>query len=171
MPNSHSAAQQGSDPVAHPPDPEAAWHEPQHMSVRGILWSAAGLCAVALAIHLVSYWLLDAKTQQARREQPEPFPLARAIPSPPRPEPLLEGIEQLNAREKYQSLAPLYALENQRLHEYGWIDRTRRVAHVPITEAMRMLVENHLLSARSQDANRPQHKDYSSANSGRGTVK
>jgi hypothetical protein len=47
-------------------------------------------------------------------------------------------------------------LEEERLHQYGWVDRARGVAHIPIDEAMDLVVtENRGDDARSATGGSP----------------
>lgn len=41
-------------------------------------------------------------------------------------------------------LARLHRRTNERLHTYGWVDSTRRIVHIPIERAMRLVAERGL---------------------------
>ncbi len=70
-------------------------------------------------------------------------------------EPRLEGIEMMSAT----STANLNAEEN-RLQNYGWIDREKRIVHIPIQAAMELAIEQGWLrSAVPTPDNRPKQPD------------
>src|SRR5262245_55879457 len=75
-----------SEPTRDNPDVR---HETSDVSVRGILYPAGALVAVALVIHVGSWLLFDYLLARERRAKPDLFPLAaeeRQRLAPPRPD-------------------------------------------------------------------------------------
>jgi hypothetical protein len=125
-----------TDEANRKPSPRAveAGHEPDVVSVRGVLWFAFWLFAVAVAIHVGLWGLLRLFQFQVTRRQPEIAPAVRAslqrTPAAPRLETL-----PLVPRER------LRADEDARLTSYGWINRPGGIARIPIDAAMRIVAE------------------------------
>jgi hypothetical protein len=118
-------------------------HETTDVNIRGIFTFAAGLFSAAVVIHFF-VWLLFAyfSTREAARVAPE-YPLAAGQQTRLPPEPRL----QTNPR---QDLADLRAQEDAVLNSYGWVDRNAGVVRIPISEAMKLMVERGL-PAREQN--------------------
>ena len=51
-------------------------HEPSDVSVRGILWFAAGLVVLAVAVHVGLAWMYSVLARQERERKASQFPLA-----------------------------------------------------------------------------------------------
>ncbi|MEA1834355.1 hypothetical protein U8607_19860 [Methylobacterium durans] len=108
------------DVVGHaPPGTEA----PGTIALRPILITGACIAAFTAAtlggLHLYYRTEIKGPLQQAPRDFPEP----RLQASPAR------------------DLARMLAEERARLEGYGWVDRERGIARIPVTEAMRLLAE------------------------------
>jgi hypothetical protein len=61
-----------------PPQNPAVSYEPTDVDVRGILWFAGGLVAVAVSVHLLLWWMFDAFGAREDREKRSRFPLSAA---------------------------------------------------------------------------------------------
>lgn len=112
----------------------AAGHEPDVVSVRGVLWFGFWLFAAAVAIHVGLWGLLRLFQVEATRKQPEIPPAVRASLQRTPAAPRLEALP-LVPRER------LRADEEARLSGYGWINRAGGVARIPIDAAMRIVAE------------------------------
>jgi len=113
------------------PDPQlglsASGHETSDASVRGVVYTLAGLALgaglVALLIYGVFRYLADHPLSEARANPME----SAAPPVPPAPRiedhPTIE-IEQLHAQE------------DAILSTYGWTDKDKGIVRIPIDRAM-----------------------------------
>lgn len=118
-------------------NPDVA-HEASDVDVKAILGFAAALAVTAVVIHIALYGLLRFyEHRETRRASP-----VIAQPKEERPEPRL----QVSPRA---DLAALRRAEERLLHSYGWVDREKNIARVPIERAMEMVVQKGL-PARKQ---------------------
>ena len=46
--------------------------------------------------------------------------------------------------------------EDAALHSYGWVDKNAGTVHIPIEDAMRLMLERGALTTRPVDASKPQ---------------
>ena len=103
-----------------------------------VLLTLGVLLVVAFAALLVTglprYF---AQRQAALVEAPSPL----AEPQPPPPEPHLQS-------DPAAALERLRAQEDGRLNGYGWVDRQKQVAHIPIDTAIDVLLEKGLPARR-----------------------
>jgi hypothetical protein len=91
-----------------------------------LLLAAVVLCLTAVA------WLLHGYQQQADARQPPLSALER--------EPLLPPAPRLQAQPRQEGERQLAA---QRIHldSFGWVDRERRIVHIPLEQARSILLE------------------------------
>ena len=54
----------------------------------------------------------------------------------------------------FRSLYTFRQSEDQFLHQYGWLNRDQGVVHIPVEQAMRLLVQKGL-PTRAQDPSQP----------------
>jgi len=123
--------------------PPGAGYEHTDASARTILKFLAWLAGFALLIHAGLALLFNLFVEQrVEREAPQ-YPLA--IGEGPRvpPEPRLQRFPR-------EDIMNFRLGEEALLHQYGWVDRTAGVVHIPIEEAMRLTVERGMPS-RQQD--------------------
>jgi hypothetical protein len=118
------------------------------VSIRGVLlfafWLAAGLIASGIAMLLLFRTLEKKSLAEDRRLSPM---IAASLARTP-PEPRLEAYP----------LAPrqvLRAQEDEVLTTYGWVDKDRGIARIPIDRAMELLVERGLPPAKPMEAHAP----------------
>lgn len=117
-------------------------YEPTDVHGTGILWFAAALLATAIVIFLVVYGLhrYFAATAQVGPQLRRPVSqaatrtsrLSNQVPLQGSPDSRDFGPHELAARRQ---------AEDRILTSYGWVDRSRGIARVPIRAAMRLLVE------------------------------
>jgi hypothetical protein len=106
-------------------------HETSDMNPKYILYFAVGLTVVAIVIQLGLWWMFkQLETEQARRETQ---PILAEAPKPV-PEPRLQVSPQDDLQE-------LLRRENEILTTYGWIDREKGTARIPIDRAMQLFLE------------------------------
>jgi hypothetical protein len=72
----------------------------------------------------------------AVRNDPARHPLATTQAQAP-PEPRLQP-------DPVHDVERMRAAEEQRLHSYGWVDKEKGVAHIPIEQAMELVVRRGL---------------------------
>jgi hypothetical protein len=112
-------------------------HETSDVSVRGVLGFGAAMVVVAVILHVLLWWMFDWFQAKDAAEKPGQSPWARTTEKRLPPEPRLEGIET----------APVQRTEQEaeaRLHRYGWVDREKGIVHMPIQEAMQLLLERQV---------------------------
>jgi len=118
-------------------------HETSDASVGAVFAFGVGLMILG-AVILFLVWLLFGyfKGHDAASGTRE-FPLAIEQQNRLPPEPRL----QTNPR---QDLIELRAKEDKVLYSYGWVDKNAGVVRIPITEAMKLMVERGLPSRQAE---------------------
>jgi hypothetical protein len=137
----------------HTQNPKSLGHEPISADVGAIHRTGAGLAAVVLVSFLVVAGLMKFYAWEDHVVPREP--VAKQVPTP-------TGTPQLNP-EQPMELQKLRARERQLLDSYGWTDRAAGVAHIPITDAMKIIAAEGLPetppsaieSAEQAGSNRP----------------
>jgi hypothetical protein len=114
-------------------EPTNAGYETRDIRPRGIVLLGAALAAVAIAVHVLLWWLFGRLESRAQRNDPPVSPLARSAEPAPGP--------QLELKLDYRQFERGDAAQ---LESYGWIDREQRIVHIPIERAMQLLVERGL---------------------------
>jgi hypothetical protein len=102
----------------------------------------------AIVVHVglgLMYWLLI--RQSTARLDTREYPLA--VNDPPHL-PAEPRLQQFPRNEFYE----FRMKEDAVLNRYGWVDKNAGTVHIPIEDAMRIMVERGLLS-REQDASQP----------------
>src|SRR4051812_48342553 len=110
-------------------------HEARDVNVRGVVWFAAGLVVCAVVIHLVVAGLFVV----FKRGHQSPDPPSRIVLEPHvlAPEPRLQAnpIPEMNR---------FRASDEEKLNSYGWIDKERGIARIPIDRAMDLIAQRGL---------------------------
>lgn len=133
-PASHGHGGDGHGPAAHGAHGHgglAINHEPRDVPVRPLIW---GMVAVGLTtvFALVFVWFVYFGFNQ---ELPENMAEPTAIIESRLPTgPLLEENPEANTER-------VIAEQETRLENYGWVDRQREIVHLPIDEAMQLILE------------------------------
>jgi hypothetical protein len=110
-------------------------HELSDLSARGISLFGLGLALLVIVALLVCYGLLVLlRDSQARRAEP-PSAL-----SPSRERPVGPQLEV----QPGQAMKEVRRQEEKHLKSYGWIDREKGLAHIPIERAMDILADKGL---------------------------
>lgn len=105
--------------------------------------------AVAAAVIHVGLALLFGLFVEQRTERGEPrFPLAATQGGQLPPEPRLQRFPR-------EELMKFRLGEEQLLQNYGWVDRGAGTVRIPITEAMRLLLERRMLESAPEDGGPP----------------
>jgi hypothetical protein len=125
-------------------------YEQRDLSAFGILGFLAGLAVVGIVLHIVLYGVFIYLDQYTKKHQPELNPLV-ANPSvdtrkPPPTEADKFPLPRLETNELGQ-LRDRRLEEEQILNSYGWVDEKAGTAHIPIEQAIKIVVEQGLPTA------------------------
>jgi len=120
-------------------------YERSDANVRGVLWFLAMLTVAGLAITLIlaglyKYFAGPGVSLSERRPTAEVY--ARQ-PRPPQPRLQADPVAENNE---------LRAVQEQRLSSYGWVDEKAGRAHIPIADAMDLLVQRGIPARPPQPA-------------------
>ncbi len=111
--------------------------EPTDVATRPIVLSVALLAVFTVVFtgagHLVYFGLAE----RERANSPEPSPLAEQYAAKAPPEPRLQVHPKTD-------LDVMHAAEDKILFGWGWQDKEKGIAHVPIERAMQMIVAKNL---------------------------
>lgn len=109
----------------------AVAYESRDVNVRALVWVGAGVLIAAVIISVGMGRLYHFYRSDSRNESGD----GRQGLQPRRPPaPRLQLSPAADLKE-YRTVA------DQRLHEYGWIDRPAGIVRIPIAQAMRLIVE------------------------------
>jgi len=106
----------------------------QEIDRGGIVKIGIWLAVVTVAGFLIAWLAYRALASGAAQADPAPSPIAAAREQPLPPGP------QLQPRPE-EELARYRAQVSERLSTWGWVDREKNVAHVPIERAIEMVAE------------------------------
>ena len=131
-------------------NPEVA-HEESDINVRALLMSAVVLTVVTIVSHLIIYFGFGWLERSAAANEAPVSPLARPatqMPATTTASPVFNersdtGGPQLLTNE-YMALEKHRTDETRRLQGYGWVNEGAGVAHIPIDEAKKLLVQRGL---------------------------
>ena len=145
----HSALSHASadDQYLETPPGSTYEHTDAHVGpmVKFAIWLVVSAIIVEVGLAAM-YWLLIRESTE--RVDTQRYPLA--VNTPPRL-PAEPRLQQFPRTELYD----FRMKENQQLHSYGWVDKNAGTVHIPIDDAMRLMLERNILTSRPQDANRP----------------
>jgi hypothetical protein len=129
--------------------PPGSTYEHTDAQVGPMMKFALWLVISAVIVHVglaAMYWLLIRESSE--RVDAARYPLA--VNAPPRlpPEPRLQ---QFPRNELYE----FRTKEDAQLHSYGWVDKNAGTVHIPIEDAMRLMLDRGALTSRPVDASKP----------------
>ncbi len=104
----------------------------------GVMKAGMILLVVAVAVHLLMWLTFDFFQAREAREDPKPSPMFQKNQRPPNPQ------LQINEIQDYKKRA---AAEDQILNSYGWVDSQKGVVRIPISEAMKLVVQKEKAAA------------------------
>jgi hypothetical protein len=140
--------------AAGPPTNPTTRFERQDVNTLGVAVVGAILAAVVVVGCFVSWWVFDFLQARDRARKVSPFPLAVEERGRLPAEPRLEEVERMEAAKNGQPATRLYSAELDRLDRpYGWVDEEKKIAHIPIDQAMELIVEQKRLRSRPDAAN------------------
>lgn len=108
------------------------------VSVPGVVWSTVGLAVVCVIGMLITWGMQGYFAARADVAQPSPIPEANESRLPEGP--LLQRAPEAELEAMRHEMA-------ERLDGYGWVDKATGVAHIPIDEAMDLLVQQGSVAA------------------------
>lgn len=144
MAHEHAAHRSADDEYLGVPESS---YEHTDANVWAIVKLGLWLVVTAIVVHFgigVMYRML---IERAKVTEQQPYPLAVSAEAKLPPEPRLQA-------QPASEIGDFRAVEEQRLHGYGWVDKDAGVVHIPIEEAMRLTIERGL-PARPEDAGQP----------------
>jgi hypothetical protein len=127
-------------------------YEGPGIDTRRTLFSAAVVVATVVISCVVSREIYSGMVRPSIDRSSTPlYGEGLVLPAEPR----LEGIEMMSAAGAATSAA-----DEDRLQQFGWIDREKKIVHIPIQKAMELAVEQGWLrSAAPPPDDRPKHTD------------
>jgi hypothetical protein len=111
-------------------------HEHSDVNIRTILAFGGGLAAVVVVCAVLMWGLFRVLEGQAAENDPQVSPLARPAGQPPLGPVLLTN--------EPATLEKLREQELKTLQGYGWVDQPGGVAHMPIADAKKLIVQRGL---------------------------
>jgi len=117
------------------------------------------ISAVIVHIGLAAmYWLLVRESTERVDTRRYPLAVNGRLPAEPR-------LQQFPRNELYE----FRMKEDAELHTYGWVDKNAGTVHIPIEDAMRLMLQRGVFTSRPQDASASAQADLfpSDASSGR----
>jgi hypothetical protein len=129
--------------------PPGATYEHTDAHVRPMVRFALWLVVSAIIVHVglaAMYWLLVREATE--RVDSQRYPLAVNTPARLPAEPRLQ---QFPRNELYD----FRTKEEQQLRSYGWVDKNAGTVHIPIDDAMRLMLERNILTSRPPNTNAP----------------
>lgn len=115
---------------------ESVAYERRDVNARAIFWIGVAMIIAAVVIHTVVWWLFDAFDRREAQKGRPPASLVHA-PRPAPPDPRLQTDAPADLRE-------LRDAKERELESYGWVDRQKGVVHIPVEQAMTILVQRGL---------------------------
>jgi len=130
--------------------PPGAAYEHTDASVWLIVKFLWWLLVSAVVIHVGLGFFYELLIRQSVEVGEQPYPLAASASQPARlpPQPRLQ---QFPRNDLYQFRIG----EEDLLERYGWMNKEAGIAHIPVSEAMRLTIERGLLQSRPADAAPP----------------
>jgi hypothetical protein len=109
-------------------------HEESDVNVAAIIRYGIGLLVIGALIHAFLWWLVGTYERQSQRAQTQVYPLAAGQQNRLPPSPRFQENPQ-------QELQDLRTKQKALLEGYGWVNKEAGIAHIPIEDAMKMVVE------------------------------
>jgi hypothetical protein len=113
-------------------------HEHSDINIRAVLGFAAGLVVVTMVVYLLMWGLFVGLEHNAASNDPQLSPLS--VPAGQEP----AGVRLLT--NEPAALREMREAEAKQLDGYGWVNQAAGVAHMPIAEAKKKLLERGLPS-------------------------
>jgi hypothetical protein len=119
--------------------PPGAEYEHTDANVWMIVKFGIWLVVSAIVIHFGLGFMFSMLKEQAIKTQPNEYPLAASaeprVPPAPR-------LQQFPRNDLYEFRTE----QEQKLHSYGWVNKDAGTVHIPIEQAMQMVIQRGLAS-------------------------
>ena len=131
--------------------PPGAEYEHTDASVWTIVQFGIWLTVAAVIIHVglgLMYSLLIEQANKTEQSQPARYPIATGAEPrlPPAPR-----LQQFPRTEMYEVRRD----QDAKLNSYGWVNKDAGTVHIPISDAMKLVLQRGDLQTRAQEANQP----------------
>ena len=141
--------------------PPGSTYEHTDAHVGAMIKFGIWLLVSAVIVHVglaAMYWLLVRESTERVDTRRYPLAVNGRLPAEPRLQPFPRN-ELYEFRMK----------EEAELHSYGWVDKNAGTVHIPIEDAMRLMLQRGVFTSRPQDAAPSAQADLlpSDASSGR----
>ena len=143
-------------------NPEVSF-EPEDLQARPIITALIGLGLACIAIYFIVLWMYTFLDRYQATHQTGASPLVATQTDTRHITPAqIEGFPQprLETDERGQ-LDSIRIKEEETLNSYGWVDESAGVVHIPIQQAMQLLVEQGLPTRPSADGDTRAEEDRS----------
>jgi hypothetical protein len=152
----HDAAAHGSPDDQYLETPPGAGYEHTDANV-SIVWRFIIWLIVAAVIIHIGLALLFGLFVEQRVETADPrYPLAATEGLNRSPEQEVERFPEPRLQRFPRADIMNYRVrEEERLQGYGWVDKGAGTVHIPIQDAMRLMLERNMLPSRPQDEKAP----------------
>ena len=141
-------------------------HETRDVHIRGVVTFCLCLAVAVLLVTVVLWGLFHVFSQQAERREPEVSPMFRQgrarqdFPAPQlQPPPPVPGAADNRYRPFITDSVDLETMQQRErylLNSYGWVDQNVGIVHIPIEQAMEMVIERGLPTRPAPPAGQPQ---------------
>jgi hypothetical protein len=125
-------------------------YEREDLSPGGIIAFLVGLAIVGLLIHVILFGMFRYLDEYAKTHQPPQNPLVKSTNGDTRVAAPQEAdkfpLPRLETNERSE-FTPQLLKEEEILQSYGWIDQKSGTAHIPVEQAMQLLVQRGLATA------------------------
>jgi hypothetical protein len=126
-------------------------HEQRDVNIPGLLICAGVLAATVAIAFFAAWWGFDYLSAREKSKS-SAFPLAAQERGRLPPEPRLEEVDRLEGKMGNIRPMELDAADERMLETYGWVDEKAGVVRIPISRAMKIIVDNNLFPARPDEA-------------------
>ena len=103
-----------------------------NVNFSAVLKAGIGLLVAAVIIHVLLWGVFEFLQAREAKQDAKPSPMFQKDQRPPGPQ------LQVNEAKDYQTFIDS---QNEILNSYGWVNTERGVVRIPITEAMKLVIE------------------------------
>ena len=124
--------------------------EHSDVNFSGIMKAGIALLIVAVVVHVVIWVMFDVLKSHEAKLDPKPSPMFQKDQKPPDPQ------LQISPRLDLQKF---HAAEQNLLSSYDWVDRQQGIVRIPVTEAMKLVVQKeNALTPQPQTQTQPSNQ-------------